>query len=352
MRNRLMFMLLAFCSVLILASCQQKDDKENNASTNNDIVENEMDETKPTNRYPFTGVYTDDDVSHRAVAIMVSNQTQARPQSGLQEADIIFEFLTEGNITRYMALYHSEKPKKVGPVRSAREYFFTLADYYGAIYMYQGAANFVNEMIYNRGIEHIQGLYYDNDGKVFVREDFRVTPHNSYVIFDGVYDTAAEKGYETTYDHKPLSFLDETDEVSGEDANYVKIDYYGGTPIMEFTYDEVTQKYTQTMDKNQTSDLETETAIAVDNLFIIETDHEVIDKQLRRRIDIDSGGEGYLLRQGKVEHVQWENQAGYIVPVKDGNVFPFVQGKTWISVVQTKPEPGVKEQVVIEQIEE
>lgn len=346
MRKVILFVLLML-SLLVVTSCSNNDTKEKN-----DIKENEIDVTKPANRFPFTGIYTDEDVSHRAVAIMVSNQTQARPQSGLHEADIIFEFLTEGNITRYMALYHSEKPEKVGPVRSAREYFFTLADDYGAIYMYQGAANFVNEMIDNRGIEHIQGLYYDNDGKVFVREDFRVTPHNSYVIFDGVYDTAEEKGYEITYNYEPLSFLEEVDEVSGEDANYVKIDYYGGRPIMEFAYDSVSKKYTQTMDQDQTRDLETDEPIAVDNLFIIETEHEVIDEQLRRKIDIESGGEGYLLRQGKVEYVQWENQDGYIVAVKDGEVVPFVQGKTWVSVVQTKPEPGVKEQVVIEQIEE
>lgn len=346
MRKVLTFGIIMLCLMLLFGCGKGKD--ENNEADNDGMAG----EAKQNNRYPFTGMYTDEDVSHRAVAIMVSNQKQARPQSGLAEADIIFEFLTEGNITRYMALYHSEKPDRVGPVRSAREYFFTLADYYGAIYMYQGAANFVNEMIAERQIEHIQGLHYDNDGKVFVREDFRVTPHNSYVIFDGVYDTAIEKGYDITFDHTPLDFLETDDVVTGEDANYVKIDYYGGTPIMEFTYDAAMKKYTQTMDRDVTRDLQTDEAIAVDNLFIIETDHEVIDKDLRRRIDIDSGGNAYLLRHGKVEYVQWENRDGYIVPVKDGEIVPFVQGKTWISIVQTKPESGVIEQVVIEDREE
>src|SRR5699024_11253417 len=141
-----------------------------NKGKDNDSPSDKNDSTSD-NRYPFTGEYTDNAVDNRAVAVMVSNQVQARPQTGLQEADIIFEFLTEGNITRYMALYQSEFPEKIGPVRSAREYFFTMADNYNAIYMYQGAANFVNEMIEERGIEHIQGLHYDDDGKVFVRED-------------------------------------------------------------------------------------------------------------------------------------------------------------------------------------
>src|SRR5699024_10024497 len=172
------------------------------------------------------------------VAIMVSNQTQARPQSGLQEADIIFEILTEGNLTRYLALYHSQTPDKFGPVRSSRKYFFTIADNYHAIYMYHGAANIVNEMIEERGIEHIQGLHYDNDGIVFSREDFRESPHNSYILFDGIKETAEEKGYEMTYKHPPLTFAEAGSSFDGEDANYAKIDYYGGTPVMEFFYDE------------------------------------------------------------------------------------------------------------------
>src|SRR5690625_3665119 len=109
------------------------------------------------NVFPFTGIETTDDVSHRAVAVMVSNQIQARPQSGVSQADIVFEMLTEGNVTRYMAIFRSNPPEVVGPVRSAREYFFTLADSYDALYFYSGAANFVNDMISERGIEHFQG---------------------------------------------------------------------------------------------------------------------------------------------------------------------------------------------------
>src|SRR5690625_269127 len=96
--------------------------------------------------YPFTGKITTGDISHRAIAVSVSNQTQARPQTGVSKADIVFEMLTEGNITRYMAIFHSTSPDVVGPVRSAREYFFTLADSYDALYFYSGAANFVNDM--------------------------------------------------------------------------------------------------------------------------------------------------------------------------------------------------------------
>src|SRR5699024_7767282 len=82
------------------------------------------------------------DTNRKAKAVMVSNSNGARPQTGLSQADIVFEMLAEGNVTRFMAIYQSEEPEIVGPVRSAREYFFTLADNYDALYIYSGAADF------------------------------------------------------------------------------------------------------------------------------------------------------------------------------------------------------------------
>src|SRR5690625_2486555 len=147
--------------------------------------------------YPLTGVGTDEGVDNRIVSVMVNNHPKARPQSGLSQADMVFEILAEGDITRFLALFQSEQPDVVGPVRSAREYYFTLADGYDALYVYHGAADFVNDMIINRGIPSLNGAQYDNNGHLFKREDFRKAPHNSYLLFDGVYDVAEQKGYDT-----------------------------------------------------------------------------------------------------------------------------------------------------------
>ena len=318
--------------MLIFAGCSNKGD----------------DQEEATNVYPLTGKNTTEEIMNRPVAVMVSNQAQARPQTGLSKADIVFEMLTEGNVTRFMAIYQSKKPEVVGPVRSAREYFFDLADDYDALYVYHGAANFVNDLIKEKEIDYIDGAKYDDDGHLFVRETFRKTPHNSYLQFDAVSEVAKEKGYEMEKEIAPLDFLEKDDEIDGENANYVKIDYYGGTPIVEYKYDEETKKYMRYGDDEQTIELESEKPIAVDNLFVVEADHEVIDDEQRRDIDTHSGGKGYLFQRGKVQEVDWENQEGRIVPVKDGEVVSFVQGQTWINFVQTEPEKDVEEQVQIE----
>ncbi|NLM44527.1 MAG: DUF3048 domain-containing protein, partial [Clostridiales bacterium] len=73
------------------------------------------------------GVENEEDIKHRPVAVMIDNERNARPQSGITEADIVFEMPVEGNITRYMAIYHHLPSEKIGPVRSARPYFIDKA---------------------------------------------------------------------------------------------------------------------------------------------------------------------------------------------------------------------------------
>lgn len=306
---------------------------------------------KTTYIYPFTGLEAQEDPSQRAVAVMINNHPQARPQSGLQEADIIFELLAEGNVTRFLALYQSELPTKVGPVRSAREYFASLAEGYDALYVYHGAAKFVNEGIENRGLPFLNGQHYDNDGKLFVRESFRVAPHNSYLLFDEVYPRAEMKQYDVEFEHTPLPFLPEDEEIRGKDAPYIKIQYYPQSTIVEYEYDENEEVYLRKSDGTLTTDLETEAPIEIDNVFVIEAQHEVIDDKGRRAVDLQSGGFGYLLQEGKVQKVQWENVDGYLLAKKNDEVLPFVPGKTWINVVQTSPPQNV-EQVYIPEYNE
>lgn len=73
---------------------------------------------EPT-RLPLLG--TEGDVPDRmALAVKIENTRQGRPQTGLRDADIVFEEMVEGGLTRLLAVYHSEEPDTVGPVRSAR----------------------------------------------------------------------------------------------------------------------------------------------------------------------------------------------------------------------------------------
>ncbi|WP_174615852.1 DUF3048 domain-containing protein [Virgibacillus ihumii] len=340
--------LLVLLLTVLFTACS---DEERNASESQS-KENAVDEKSgmPENAaaFPLTGIKTDKNANDRIVGVMINNHTDARPQTGLSKADIVFEILAEGYITRFLALYQSEKPEVAGPVRSAREYYFELADGYNAIYVYHGAANFVNDMIKERGIEHLNGSLHDNDGYLFKRESFREAPHNSYLLFDAVYDAAEKKGYDVKASYKSLPFMTEKEAGSfkGEPAEHVEI-VYSDNPmeIVEFDYDKQSEKYTRYSDHEKTVELNSGKPIQVDNVFIVETQHKVIDDAGRRDIDITSGGEAYLTQRGKVRKIQWENRNGRIIPVKDGEPVGFVPGKTWINIVPEKP--GMDQSVTI-----
>ena len=78
----------------------------------------------------------------RPLAVMIENHSEARPQSGLSFADVIYEAVAEGGITRFMALYYCNlSDVQVGPVRSARTYYLDWLGEYDALYAHVGGAN-------------------------------------------------------------------------------------------------------------------------------------------------------------------------------------------------------------------
>lgn len=80
---------------------------------------------------------------HRPLGVMIENHQEARPQSGLTNADIIYEAVAEGGITRFLAVFYCQDTEMVGPVRSARTYFLDWISEYGdkPLYVHVGGAN-------------------------------------------------------------------------------------------------------------------------------------------------------------------------------------------------------------------
>src|SRR3989338_5177125 len=108
-------------------------------------AENLFDDGAKTHPSPINGVmYTDKQYSifsvRRPLAVMVNNHIQARPQYGVSYADIIYEVVAEGGITRWLTIYHSQGAGQVGPVRSARVFYASLAAGYNPYYAHWGGA--------------------------------------------------------------------------------------------------------------------------------------------------------------------------------------------------------------------
>ncbi len=333
---RKVLFIVVIIAIVFIAGCKDEGDVGK---------DNEKDDDKNA-AYALTGLSADGSTDNRMVAVMVNNHPKARPQTGLSQADIVFEMLAEGNITRFLALYQSELPDVIGPVRSAREYYFDLAQGYNAIYVHHGAADFINQKIKDKGIDHLNGSLYDNDGNLFKRETFRKAPHNSYLQTDAIYEIAEDKGYDVTATYESLPFLETDAEIAGSPAPKVTVSYANNSnEMIQYIFKEDSGTYKRYNGEQQTVEMDTEEPIEINNVFIIEASHQVIDQEGRRAIDLESGGEAYLLQNGVMQEVQWENRAGRIIPVKNSKEVPFVPGKTWINVIPQ--QPGLQDIVTI-----
>src|SRR3954470_1467045 len=90
---------------------------------------------------PLTGRLVAPDVASRhVVAVMIDDQINARPQSGLTAASVVWQAPAEGGTPRYMALFQEGNPKSVGPVRSSRYYFIAWASEWNAVYVHVGGS--------------------------------------------------------------------------------------------------------------------------------------------------------------------------------------------------------------------
>jgi Protein of unknown function (DUF3048) N-terminal domain/Protein of unknown function (DUF3048) C-terminal domain len=289
-------------------------------------------------QYPLTGIGSETEVDGRAVSVMINNHPKARPQSGLNQADIVYEMLAEGDVTRFLAIFQSERPEMIGPVRSSRDYYIELAKGFDSLYIAHGYSPEAKELLDQGYVDNLNGMQYD--GTLFKRESFRQAPHNSYITFDNVLKGAKEKNYQMDNEPKSLEFLskEEVKAIQGEKADSAMISYLDNELFnVIYEYDEGLGKYKRYSNGELTADYKSGEPALLDNIFIAEAEHRVVDSAGRRNINLTSGGKGYLIQKGKVTEVQWENIDGRILPVLNGQQAGLVPGKTWINIVPSNP---------------
>ncbi|MEC2346879.1 DUF3048 domain-containing protein, partial [Paenibacillus barengoltzii] len=96
----------------------------------------------PAYTAPLTGLPLEEPLTRRPLAIMINNAPAARPQSGLIDADVVYEVLAEGGVTRLVSIFHSQADNaKIGPIRSIRPYMIDLGESYHGVLVHAGASN-------------------------------------------------------------------------------------------------------------------------------------------------------------------------------------------------------------------
>lgn len=287
---------------------------------------------------PFTGVMLEEEKKMRPVLATINNHPDARPQSGLSDADIVYEFLTEGNTTRYLTLFQSELPEEIGPIRSARDTFIYMAKGLDAFFIAHGYSPDALALLQASYVDNVNGMQYD--GTLFTRSSERKAPHNSYISGENIRVAAEEVIAPMMIDKMPsLSFHESVESAKIEESASTVIVQNGSHPLFTstYTYDEQTGMYEQSVNNIQTVDHANGKSIELANILVLEAEHRTTDAEGRQEIDIESSGKARIFQAGGVKEIEWTNVDGMLVPVENGVTVKLVPGKTWVHIIPANP---------------
>lgn len=283
--------------------------------------------------FPLTGIGTDEAPKARPIAVLVENSPRARPQDGLHKADLVYEILAEGDITRFVAVYQSQEVDVIGPVRSLRPYYAQIGHGLDAMIVHAGWSPDAIAYVREHRLANFDQVY--GDDKYYWRDSSRKKPHNLYTKTELIREGAANKKYREEWEEVgPLFYPDGEDvpPIAGEPAGKVQVNYIGGYHV-GYEYDEASGRYNRLLKGEPHVDKTSGEQLKADNILVLHARHRVLDDVGRRAVDVIGPGKGYLIQRGVMREIAWERKDGIIRPFIDDEEVPLVPGQTWIQIV-------------------
>lgn len=327
---------ILLAAALCLWGCGAKDSSSPNSESDPVSIE----EPVKTAINPLTGLpdFCETAVGKRPVAVMVNNIGQALPQRGLSKADIVYEVVVEGGITRMMALFADQDHMPyVGPVRSVRHYYIDLALPYDPVFVHFGGSPAGYERIKKTGIPDIDGMSYTSS---FYQDKQRAQSkgreHSFFISYEELNGVMGKANIaETGETSAPFSFTDEEITPDVQDAKEVFVSFSGGANS-GFSYDSTSGLYNKTRNKDPHIDGDTNAALQYKNILILYTDIGSYQGETYRREVSLSSGEGYYVTNGGKEPIQWKkgnSSEQFSFAKENGRALKVNPGKTYICIV-------------------
>lgn len=289
--------------------------------------------------WPYTGLEapSEADAQKRPLSIKIENSNVARPQMGISSADVVYETETEGGITRFNCIFHSDIPKRVGPVRSARySDLWVIPQYDGLFFFSGGKASLVKKIAAKNSV-----MSHNAASSLYKRVSFRRSPHNLYLDLKNAYPLAEKKGFKITSDRAGLTF-GEPVTTAVQDATYLKI-VFSSYATIEWKYNEEKGVYLRTNNGKKHLDSDGDKRIAAENVVVLWADYKRapgVDSAGSATYDINLGGSGpaSIFKDGTRTDVTWTAGRNEPPTFTDAAGAPVTlnPGKTWFEVPMKK----------------
>lgn len=292
-----------------------------------------------TPRWPLTGLPAPSAsaISRRVLSIKVENSPEARPQTNLQRADVVYESVTEGGITRFNALFQSTDPDRVGPVRSARLSDLSIVPQYHALFFFSGASSTVNGRVNAAGIENLS-----EDAGIsapYLRSSDRRAPHNLYIIPTKARAEAVRRKMASSRAIEGLAFGASGDE-STQTVNGIYVPFSPANKV-QWTYDKAANAYQRVDNGRPHIDKATGRQLSARNVVVLWARYTPAshDKVGSTTYDITLVGTGRVsvFHDGVCWNGTWSatKDAPPRFTSADGRQIRLTPGNTWFQVVQS-----------------
>lgn len=327
-------------------------------------------ETCPINGGKFTKAERDIWEKRRPITAMIENHADSRPPSGLSRADVVYEIVAEGGITRFLGVFYcgaSADEVQIAPVRSARIYFIDYAAEYGdsPIFMHVGGANnFSGSGDTARDVRALETLEtigwripkgndfdttYDSGFPVFWRNYERLdkqvaTEHTMMASLDAAYAEAEKRGFGAenedgelwSENFTPWTFTD--GKATGSVSN-ISFKFWDGKPEydVEWKYDSANNQYLRFNGGKEHKDLETDTQLSAKNVVILfAKERGPVDRNLHMAYTTTGTGEALVFKNGEAIEATWSKKSRTARTKfldEKGKEIEFVGGQIWVEVV-------------------
>ncbi len=352
MKNKTVFkralaLLLAVIIVFGLTACGGKEEETTTqAPTTTEVTTTEPPvDTRKINRLTGLATLSEKAYGKRPVAIMINNIRAALPQYGVGKADIMFEVIVEGGITRMMAVYGDyTKVPNVCSIRSCRYYYPILAYGLDAVYICFGSNETLGTPTLKRlGIDYFNGAAnYVTD--LFGRDSARLKKyskeHTAYVKGENIPAVFDKYKIRTDYSegkNVPIfNFREEGQAVATGDKYCDKVKLNFSTSYFStFTYDADKKVYLKQHNGTAHKDSVTGEQLNYTNLFVLETKVSHYKDGYLMNVEL-KGGNGYYISMGKSQKITWTKPAeGDTIQVFDSTGAPLQvnPGKSYIGII-------------------
>ena len=329
-------------------------------------------ETCPINGGMFTKIESDIWEERRPIALIIENHVDARPQSGLSKADVVYEAIAEGGITRFLGIFYcgaAAEDVKAAPVRSARVYFIDWAAEYGLnpIFMHVGGANdfagFGDTVKLAQALELLATLdwrypggndfdtTYDSGFPVFWRDYERLgkevaTEHTMMTSLDAAYEEAKDRGFNAKdpngdkWDEDFTTWRFTDDSPSGSPtATKIELEFWSNKADYDvaWNYDSGSNSYLRENGGDKHIDHETGEQLSAKNVITLFVKEKgPVDRNKHMLYTTTGEGEALVFQNGEVIEATWEKDTRTDRTKffdEKGKEISFVRGPIWIEAV-------------------